>query len=256
MSLRVKVLASGSRGNATLYSSENTHVLLDCGISAKRIKEELAREGVDPGDLAAIFISHEHTDHVQGLRVFLKKTSAPLFIAPESYETHACENLEPRGVEPLVGGSSVILGPMTITPFLIPHDAASCFGFVFQAGGVKIAQVTDLGMATSLVRERVRGSNCLLLEFNHDLERLLNGTYPLDIKMRIKSTLGHLSNAQAAELAGETLNGECRALYLMHMSKSNNLPELAELAARGGLDGGATRVYQTFERKPAEAWEG
>lgn len=256
MSLRVKVLASGSKGNAALYSSENTHVLLDCGISARRVAQGLAKEKVDPGDLAGIFISHEHTDHVQGLRVFLKKTAAPLFIAPESYETHACENLEPRGVEPLVGGSSVILGPMTITPFLIPHDAASCFGFVFQSAGVKIAQVTDLGTATSLVRERVRGSNCLLLEFNHDLERLLNGTYPLDIKMRIKSTLGHLSNAQAAELVGETLNGECRALYLMHMSKSNNLPELAELAARERLGGDVARIFRTFEDKAAEAWEG
>jgi len=256
MSLRVKVLASGSKGNAALYSSENTHVLLDCGISAKRVAQGLAKEKVDPGDLAAIFISHEHTDHVQGLRVFLKKTAAPLFIAPESYETHACENLEPRGVEPLVGGSSVVLGPMTITPFVLPHDAASCFGFNIEAGGVKISQVTDLGVPTNLVRERIRGSHCVLLEFNHDLERLLNGNYPLDIKMRITGTLGHLSNNQAAELVGETLNGECRALYLMHMSKSNNLPELAELAAREGLDGAVARIFRTFEDRAAEVWEG
>lgn len=256
MSLRVRVLASGSKGNATLYSAGATHVLLDCGLSARRVTAALAKEGLSPSDLAAVFLTHEHSDHVRGLRVFLKNRRIPLFAAPECLQTPALRDLSPWHLEPLSGGASVTLGPLTLTPFALPHDAALCFGFVVEAGGVRAVQATDLGTPTALVRERLSGAHCLLLEFNHDLDRLLRGSYPLDLKMRIKGRLGHLSNEQAASLLASCLHPDLSALYLMHLSEENNLPELALLAVQDVLQG--RRLQRTVARQdaPAPAWEG
>ncbi len=256
MSLRVRVLASGSSGNAALYSAGRTHVLLDCGISAKRVVEGLALEGLAPEELAGVFITHEHKDHVQGLRVFLKKRKIPLFIAPESWETPNCQTIRPWSVEPIEGGTPVQLGPLTITPFNLPHDAASCLGFVFKAGGVKVVHVTDLGTATTLVRDRARNAHCMMLEFNHDLDRLLEGPYPLELKMRVHGNLGHLSNKQASKLLRDTVNGDCRALFLMHLSRENNLPELALLAAKEALNNDGVRLRAASPDRAADPWEG
>lgn len=256
MSLRVRVLASGSRGNAALYSAGSTHVLVDCGITARRVEAALRREGLSPEDLAAVFLTHEHTDHVQGLRVFLKNRPIPLFAAPECLESPALRDLAPWHVEPLAGGVPVSLGPLTLTPFPLPHDAAACFGFVAEAGGVRVVQATDLGTPTALVRARLQGAHCLLLEFNHDVDRLLHGTYPLDVKMRIKGRLGHLSNEQAASLLASCLNADLQALYLMHLSEENNLPELALLAAREALRGRKVALAVAGPQGSAPAWEG
>ena len=256
MSLRVRVLASGSTGNAALYSSGTTHVLVDCGLSAKRVVEALRASGVEPDDLAGVFVTHEHADHVQGLRVFLKRRRVPLFIAPECLQSPACATVEPWHAEPLRPGHGVQLGPMTLTPFPLPHDAASCLGFVVEAAGVKAVQATDLGTPTPVVRHRLRGAHCLLLEFNHDVERLLAGSYPLDVKMRVKGRLGHLSNEQAASLLAEASDGDTQAVYLMHLSRENNLPELALLAAREALGGGRIPVRVARYDAPTEAWEG
>lgn len=256
MGLRVRVLASGSKGNAALYSAGSTHLLLDCGISARRLVAALHREGLSPEDLAAVFLTHEHSDHVQGLRVFLKDRSIPLFAAPECLESPSLRDLSFRHVEPLTGGVSVSLGPLTLTPFPLPHDAACCFGFVVEAGGVRAVQATDLGTPTTLVRRRMEGAHCLLLEFNHDLDRLLHGGYPLEIKMRIKGRLGHLSNEQAASLLAACLHPDLQALYLMHLSEENNLPELALLAAREVLGGRPIPLVVARPDGPAPAWEG
>jgi phosphoribosyl 1,2-cyclic phosphodiesterase len=256
MSLRVRVLASGSKGNAALYSAGSTHVLLDCGISARRIEAALRQEGLCPEDLAAVFLTHEHTDHVQGLRVFLKNRSIPLFAAPECLESPALRDLSPWHAEPLAGGVPVTLGPISLTPFALPHDAAACFGFVVESGGVRAVQATDLGTPTALVRRRLEGAHCLLLEFNHDLDRLLHGGYPLDLKMRIKGRLGHLSNEQAASLLASCLHPDLEALYLMHLSEENNLPELALLAAREALAGRKVALAVARPDGPAPPWQG
>jgi phosphoribosyl 1,2-cyclic phosphodiesterase len=256
MSLRVQVLSSGSSGNAALYSSGETHVLVDCGLSARALVYALRRAGVDPDGLSGVFLTHEHTDHTQGLRVFLKKRKIPLFAAPQCHESPVLSRLEVFHREPLEGGSEVRLGSMSVTPFLVPHDSACCYGFSVEASGVKAVQATDLGQPTALVRERLRGTHCILLEFNHDLDRLMTGSYPMHIKIRVRGSLGHLSNEQGARLLAEAVNGETRAIYLMHLSKENNLPQLALLAAREALGGKVVPLKVASPLVSSEPWEG
>lgn len=255
MSLRVRVLGSGSSGNAALFSAGTTHVLVDCGLAARTLTRHLRGAGLEPSSLSGIFVSHEHADHVRGLRVFLKKLKVPLFVAPECLHEANLAGVEPWHAEPLEGGRAVVLGGMTLTPFLVPHDAACCFGFSVESGGVRAVLATDLGEATALVRERLRGAHCQLVEFNHDLERLMAGSYPLDVKMRVRGRQGHLSNEQASRLVSQTVNGDTEALFLMHLSRDNNLPELALLFAREALAGRRTRLEVARPFEPTPAWE-
>lgn len=256
MSLRVQVLSSGSTGNATLYSCGDTHVLVDCGLSARMLTRYLRQAGVEPDRLAGVFITHEHNDHVRGLEVFLRRRRIPLFAASECHESEALTAVDAWHREPLHAGREVRLGPLTVTPFAVPHDAAKCYGYAVTAAGVKAVQATDLGQPTPVVRERLRGAHCVLLEFNHDVDRLMAGSYPIHVKMRVRGSLGHLSNEQAGRLVSEALDGEARALYLMHLSKENNLPQLAALAAREALGGRPVRVEVTRHLIPATPWEG
>jgi phosphoribosyl 1,2-cyclic phosphodiesterase len=125
-----------------------------------------------------------------------------------------------------------------------------------ESAGIRAVIATDLGEATALVRERLRGAHCQLVEFNHDLERLMAGSYPLDVKMRVRGRLGHLSNEQASRLVSQTVDGETDALFLMHLSRENNLPELALLFAREALAGRGTRLEVARPFEPTPAWEG
>ena len=256
MSLRVQVLSSGSSGNATLYSAGDTHVLVDCGLRSRALTALLGHAGVKPEQLSGVFITHEHHDHIQGLQVFMKRLRIPLFAAAECHDMQALSQVEPWKREFLEAGNPVRLGAMQITPFLLPHDSACCYGFVVESAGVKAVQATDLGQPTALVRERLRGAHCLLLEFNHDLDRLMNGPYPTHVKVRVRGSLGHLSNEQAAGLLANTVNGETRALYLMHLSRENNLPELALLAAREALGAKRVRLEVARHQQAATPWEG
>jgi len=255
--LKIQVLASGSSGNATLVHAGGTRILIDAGLSARALTGRIEAVGVDPESLSAVFVSHEHTDHIHGLRVFLKHRRIPLFVAPESLEASGLDIASLHGVESLDGGRPVTLGALTVTPFLLPHDAARTFGFRMEAGGVRAALATDLGTPTGLLRERIRGCHCLLLEFNHDLDTLMDSRYPPHIKMRIRGNLGHLSNDQAGGVLREAVNGETLALYLMHLSENNNHPALARMAAGEAL-GPDTRVRIEVARphEPTPLWEG
>lgn len=257
MMLRVQVLASGSSGNATLVTGGGTSILLDAGIPGTNLAKAVRSAGVDPDSLSGVFVSHEHIDHIRGLEVFLKRRKVPLFMAPESLGSSRADPSLFYGVEELEAGRAVELGPLRIHPFRVPHDAACTFGFVMEAGGVKAVQATDAGQPTQLLRERLRGAHCVLLEFNHDLDRLMASRYPLHVKMRIRGTYGHLSNDQASAVVRDSLNGETQALFLMHLSQENNLPALAHMAAHEALGGsGGVRIAVAARHAPTEAWEG
>jgi phosphoribosyl 1,2-cyclic phosphodiesterase len=232
--IRICLLGSGSSGNATLVSSGNTHVLIDCGLTARRIARQLGELGLTAEKLAGILISHEHTDHIRGLGTLLRNVDVPIVAS----RLTAGEITGLNGAPPPVlfePGEPFAMGELEIQPFDVSHDAVEPCGFVFRARGAQAAYVTDLGCITELVRRRVRGSHCLIIESNHDEDMLKVGPYPWPLKQRVMSRLGHLSNRALAEFLAGEFDGAARTLVLAHLSRQNNHPELARQAAADAL---------------------
>lgn len=242
MSVRMTVLASGSRGNCTVLSSSGASILVDAGISCRETIKRMKASGEDPHQLKAIVISHEHSDHVAGLQVLARKLKVPVYVSEATYQswrkyTHDAEGqpvtLERR--EYFHAGRSFSIGNITVTPFTIPHDAADPCGFTFKADGVKIGIATDLGYLPFSVKDHLRNCDGLVIESNHDLEMLRNGPYPWMVKQRVMSRVGHLSNSALAEFLQTDYDGNAAFLVLAHLSEHNNHPELAREAADRAL---------------------
>ncbi len=240
MSFRVCVLGSGSRGNSTWVATEKTRLLVDAGFSRRETLARLSALGERPELCTAILVSHEHTDHVNGLPKLAADWKCPVYLTAA---THAAlppgTNLP--ACETFTAGERLTIRDITISPFAVPHDAADPVAFTFEAEGVKIAVVTDLGYVPELVKQRVRGCHCLIFESNHDLEMLKLGPYPWPVKQRVMSRQGHLSNLATADfLSGDEFDGQARILVLAHLSETNNHPEIARLSAVQALSCRAT----------------
>lgn len=252
---RLIPLASGSRGNAALIECGSTRVLVDAGISARELARRLESVGVSPGGVDLILLSHEHNDHARGARRFSARFGTPVACGPETLEAL---DLSPRHLadwQPLVAAKPLRLGELTIDAFPVPHDAARPLGFVLEGAGVRVGVVTDLGHATTLVVERLKQCDALLLEANHDDMMLRDGPYPWQLKQRVGGRLGHLSNSEAAALLRRAVGTSCRAVVLAHLSESNNTPELALAAARRALrqvGRGDIHVTVASQRRPSE----
>ena len=221
-------LASGSSGNCALLSSGSTHLLVDAGISARRITRSLSELGLTPDDLSAIFITHEHSDHISGLTTLLKHHAIPICTAEGTARqlTYRIPFVEEhlRTVEP---GVPFALGDLEVTPFSTLHDAASPMSCTVTDGVRKAAVVTDLGVVTEEVLSAIRGSHLLLLEANHDVEWLRSGPYPVFLKERILGDRGHLSNDACANLCAQAEDWGATRVVLAHLSKENNTPQRA-----------------------------
>ncbi len=239
--LHLTVLASGSSGNCTLVETPTTRVLVDAGLSAKRVADRLAAAGIAPEQLDGILLTHEHSDHAAAVGVWGRRHGTPVFANRLTAE--ALANLT-KGVAWKIfqTGAPFQLGSLQIQSFAIPHDAAEPVGFVLSHEGQSLGFLTDLGFPTRMVIERVRSVHTLLIEANHDEKMLQDDTRrPWSTKQRIMSRHGHLSNAAAGEvLAGIAGNGLRRAL-LGHLSEDCNSPELALRTVRERLaqDGGS-----------------
>ncbi|HEY5214654.1 MAG TPA: MBL fold metallo-hydrolase [Acidobacteriaceae bacterium] len=308
------VLASGSKGNATVIAAGSTTILVDAGMSCKELLRRMAQVGEDPGTLNAILITHEHLDHVAGLSVLARRLKIPVFFTEQTHrawvrmmtprttmsytkwlelmqrekevraeQTAAAyapqEEIGDSGnqgtvdqgmeavfvdslsesaafvetdatapkvkadpaflpaVEYFRAGHGFSIGEIDINPFTIPHDAADPCGFVFHARpeSIRMAMATDLGYVPPNVKMALKHVDVLLLESNHDLEMLKDGPYPWSVKQRVLSRVGHLSNAAAAEFLLHDYDGGAHTIVLGHLSESNNLPELARLAAEQAI---------------------
>jgi len=308
------VLASGSKGNATVIAAGSTTILVDAGMSCKELLRRMAQVGEDPGTLNAILITHEHLDHVAGLSVLARRLKIPVFFTEQTHRAWvrmmtprttmsytkwlelmqrekevraeqtaaACAPQEEFGdsgdqstvdqgmeevfvdslsesaasvetdatapkakadpaflpaVEYFRAGHGFSIGEIDINPFTIPHDAADPCGFVFHARpeSIRMAMATDLGYVPPNVKMALKHVDVLLLESNHDLEMLKDGPYPWSVKQRVLSRVGHLSNAAAAEFLLHDYDGGAHTIVLGHLSESNNLPELARLAAEQAI---------------------
>ncbi len=234
---RLCTLASGSGGNSTYISDINGDILIDAGISNKAIMSAIECAGVDISNLKAVAITHTHSDHIKGLNVFLKKTGVPIIASSKTLDTLAQMNAIPEGTRVIPCDSGTIaLGGLGVTYFETSHDAVGSGGFVVSLSGERKAAVcTDLGVMTDSIRDRLLGCDAILLESNHDIDMLRHGPYPAELKLRIMSDKGHLSNIAAAVELPLLLKGGTTRFVLGHLSMQNNTPMLALSAAKASL---------------------
>lgn len=240
MNLTVCVLGSGSRGNAIYVASETTRLLIDAGLSAKQVALRLAQIGVEPESIDGICVSHEHTDHIQGIRVLQKRHGIPVYA---NAGTLGGIMRTPKGHEVTAKvfqtGAPFEIGNITIEPFSVPHDAYEPVGFRLQTQATHVGIVTDLGMATNLVRQKLTGCHALIIESNHDEDLLQEAIRPWSLKQRIRGRQGHLSNIAAARLIAESATDALEHVFLSHLSSDCNTPDTAlrTVASQLRLDG-------------------
>lgn len=223
MTLKLCVLASGSSGNCTFIGTEKTRILIDAGLSARRTVERLAEIGERIEDISAICVSHEHGDHIAGIRVLQKNHGIPVYANAGTFEVIGGDIKGAR----FTTGSPFSVGDFSIHPFPIPHDANDPVGFVFSAGSLKIGVATDIGMVTNALRERLRKCHVVVIEANHDETLLHEADRPWSLKQRIRGNQGHLSNRVAAALMAEIAGEGLEHLFLAHLSSDCNSPHHA-----------------------------
>lgn len=242
MGLRFRVLGSGSSGNATLVEGGGTRILLDAGLGPRELAERLLSAGVDPSSIDAIFLSHEHSDHARGAASFSRKWGVRIVGSRGTYAAASLGASEIAGFDVLDPGASREIGSLAVRAIPIPHDAAEPMAFVVSSGGVSLGHATDLGHLGRPVIEGFAGCQAVLVESNYDPGMLRDGAYPWSLKERILSPLGHLSNGDVARYLERDLPDACETVVLAHLSRNNNHPEVARMAAeialgRGGRAG-------------------
>ena len=226
--LTITTLASGSSGNALLVSGGDTHILIDAGISCRRITTALNELHIAPASLSAVLVTHEHTDHVCGLATMVKKLPVPIYAsAGTAYQLTHHMGLPENRIHPFAAGDCFDIGPLHCTSFSTPHDAADSVGYTVELNGCKLALVTDLGYVTDTVRHAVLGSHLVVLESNHDIDWLCSGPYPYSLKQRILGDRGHLCNEAGAQLALQAAQTGAHTIILAHLSSENNTPARA-----------------------------
>lgn len=240
--MRFASIASGSSGNCIYAGTDSTHILIDAGISARRIEKGLAEMGIKAGELDAICITHEHSDHVKGLGVLARKLEVPIYATEGTireirrmkylgeYPQELFQTIRPD--------SDFQVGDVTVKPFHIDHDAADPVAYRLQAQGKSVAVATDLGHFNEYTVDHLLDLDAVLLEANHDLRMLETGPYPWHLKRRIMGDFGHLSNENAGLLINRILNDRMKYILLGHLSKENNIPELAYETVRVAVDMG------------------
>jgi phosphoribosyl 1,2-cyclic phosphodiesterase len=242
MGVSVSVLASGSRGNSTIVQSSSTRILVDAGISCRETFKRMKAAGDDPHSLSAIVITHEHVDHVSGLLVLARKLKIPVFMTPGTHYAWARAWRDQSGELPKLDrletfdcGRKFQVGDIEVASFRIPHDASDPVGFTFRAEGVKVGVATDFGLVLENMKYCLRGCDVLVIESNHDREKLKTGSYPWSVKQRIMERTGHLSNEKLAEFFATDYDGHASYIVLAHLSEENNHPEIALRVAEQAL---------------------
>lgn len=238
--MQYAALASGSKGNCHAFCDGERTLLVDAGISLKRIRESLSGLGWDPGTVRAVALTHEHSDHIGAVEVLLRRTDWAFLATPDTKAAVERGFQVEREIPgdrwiPLRAGRAVDWAGWRVLPFSLPHDAADPVAYRLEAGAWAGAVATDLGHATALVADHIQDLDLLVLEANHDVDMLREGSYPPQLKARILSRVGHLSNAAMAGLLDRALGARLRHLVLAHLSEQNNDPALARLAAEDVL---------------------
>ncbi|CAN5364446.1 MBL fold metallo-hydrolase [soil metagenome] len=272
--MKFTVLGSGSTGNAVLISSEKTNVLVDAGMSAREILRRLGEMGVSHDQLDGVLITHEHGDHAGGLRVLLGTVKCRVFVSRPTedsyYDTRAggqngdSESSKRRAAmkdraEEIESTREFRIGDIDFEPFSVPHDAADNFGFVAKKDGVKVATLMDFGHINDLIKEKLKGCDAIVVESNHSRDMLRAcAVYTWDLKQRIMSRTGHLSNEDLSEWLTNDFDGSARHIVLAHLSQRANEPHLARIMAETALQMRAplfraeTKITISHYKEPTE----
>ena len=231
------MLASGSKGNAVYVSDGTTSVLFDAGLSGKEMERRLTSRKISPTSINAIVVSHEHSDHIQGVGVLARRYGIPVYI---NRQTHEAAKTTLKTISESIHfdcGYTFSINDMVIHPFSISHDARDPAGFTIQGRNAKLGIATDLGIATAMVREHLKGCDILIVEANHDRQMLTQGPYPWALKQRVKSRSGHLSNEEARDLLADVACEKLKHVILAHLSETNNTREKALSVVDRALNG-------------------
>lgn len=260
MSLKICILASGSSGNCIYAGTETTSILIDAGLSGRETIHRLELIERRPEDVRAVCVSHEHSDHTAGLGVLHRRHKIPLYANAGTVEALQ-RNPDFRDIpwSVFTNGSPFRIGDLVIEPFTVPHDAYDPVGFILRAGDVRAGIVTDIGIPTTLVRERLKSCRVLVVESNHDERLLQEAQRPWHLKQRIRGRQGHLSNTAAAQMVAELGAGELEQVFLAHLSEECNRHKLAletfhDIFHRAGLSG--VRVDLTYPDRISSVWAG
>ena len=259
--VKVSALASGSSGNAFLVEAGEVKLLFDAGLNTGTLEYYLRQRGVVPSQLAGIFVSHEHIDHLRGAGMLARRYRLPVVASEGTFLAGATQFgvlpeqvIQPVGRDVCVGGRDGV----TVRTFAVSHDAAETVGFWIEAAGVNIVLCTDLGCETASIREPLEAADLLVLEANHDVQRLWRGPYHPALKKRVAGPYGHLSNAESGRLVGElSRDGRARTVWLAHLSAANNTPALALRDVLDPLEReGCTHIEIAVlaRDKPSETW--
>jgi len=243
--MRFASLGSGSKGNATLIEAADTCLLLDCGFTVKETEARLQRLGKTGHDLNAILVTHEHSDHIKGVGALARKYQLPVYLTAGTFHRGRLGKL-PR-LETINCHQHFVIDNVHVQPVPVPHDAREPCQYVFQYNQKKLGVLTDLGSLTPHVEKHYSGLDALVLECNYDPQMLDEGPYPFQLKERIFSDYGHLSNVQAAQLLSRIEKGKLQHLLLSHISQQNNCPTLASQAVASLLDEMGESVRNGFE---------
>jgi len=250
--VEICALASGSNGNCYYIGNEREAILVDAGITCKQILNRMAEKNLDPHKIKAIFVSHEHGDHVRGIRVLGKKLDISAYMTKGTYDSLYFTN-RPLAVKYIVPGEFVRIGSFTIHSFLKNHDGNEPTSFRIECGDINVGVFTDIGTPCANVRSHLSKCQALFLETNYDEKMLREGPYPYHLKQRIFSDVGHLSNKQAFELLDNYAGKDLKCVFLSHLSAENNTPqkafqEIEPLSAR-------FKIKLTSRVEPAEVFE-
>lgn len=225
--MQVWSLSSGSSGNCYLVREGNTLLLMEAGLSVRRIELDLLQLGISPAQISAVLVSHEHSDHWMSALSLGRRLRIPVVCTPGTWKAGGGLNADSCDHVPLAPGGSLRVGALTVDAFSLPHDAQEPAGFLLRSRSASAIMATDMGFATEEVIQFASHSDLVILESNHDVEMLVRGPYPAHLKKRILGERGHLSNADAARAIATTANGRQRHIWLAHLSHTNNSPRVA-----------------------------
>ncbi|MCL2236061.1 MAG: MBL fold metallo-hydrolase [Defluviitaleaceae bacterium] len=261
MSIKFCTIASGSSGNCTYVSSGDVGILVDVGLTGRVVEEGLAVQGIDPRSLTAIFVTHDHGDHIKGVGVLSRRYNLPIYATSGTWayaeRYKVLGRLNPANKMLVRNGVAVHLEGVEVMPFTLPHDASEPVGYAITAGEHKVVIATDLGHVNPHVANHAAGADILLIEANYDKHMLEAGPYPAHLKQRISGAMGHLSNVECGGFLADIVCERTKHIFLGHLSQENNRPMVAHETVKNILlsrkidVGGAVKLYVADRHRPS-----